>query len=642
MRFKTSSHYLGLCMLFVVAGCASNDSSITCSLEDQGEGTMTISCSDGTQVTVRDGEGCTVTDNGDETATISCPDGTEVTIHSGQEGPQGPAGQDGQDGQDGDQGPQGPAGQDGQDGEQGPQGPAGQDGQDGEQGPQGPAGQDGQDGEQGPQGPAGADGQGCTVADNDDGTATITCDDGSTSTFDSGCTRKAHTFETWQIMSAHCPGGRTVVFGGERVPLRNATPQLAGTDELMCMLNEAGAAQCWSNWYGFQGSPPPGFVQIATDGYETCGLRADGTALCWHTWGSETTERPGPFVQLSMGRNEFLGLHGCGLRTNGTIECWHYSSSQTLPPAHETFVQLASGTFKSCGLRADGTVLCWGEDSSGPFVTPAEEKFVQIAVGSFQACGLRPDGSVRCWGETGPDLHGETFVSLSSGSGYVCGMRPYGEALCWTSFDTATFSPPDEARPLVQLAVGNRRSCGLRSDGAVLCWFNATGEPMFPSVLVGSCVRSIDGADEPTQNTQPGLFYELWRNRPVEVLPDFDQLGSPDETGTLTTVGLPASEANQDNFVLRLTGWIYLDESLRGLLELASDDGSRLFIDDELFVDNDGVHGREAKYSPQTCFAPGWYRLRIEFFELGGAAALQLAFKTSSGLTAFPAGALYH
>ena len=56
---------------------------------DNGDGTKTISCSDGTSVTVSDGasgtsgSSCTVADNGDGTKTISCGDGTSVIVSDG-------------------------------------------------------------------------------------------------------------------------------------------------------------------------------------------------------------------------------------------------------------------------------------------------------------------------------------------------------------------------------------------------------------------------------------------------------------------------------------------------------------------------------------------------------------------------------
>jgi collagen triple helix repeat protein len=59
------------------------------------------------------GTSCTVQDNGDDTKTLSCEDGTLLTIHdgsSGATGAQGPAGADGQDGATGAQGVPGEAG----------------------------------------------------------------------------------------------------------------------------------------------------------------------------------------------------------------------------------------------------------------------------------------------------------------------------------------------------------------------------------------------------------------------------------------------------------------------------------------------------------------------------------------------------
>src|SRR4051794_31753164 len=79
-----------------------------CSVADNGDGTATITCPDGTKVTVTrgsngtngtngadgsngvDGTSCTVTANPDAgTKTISCTDGTSVTVTDGQNGQNG-------------------------------------------------------------------------------------------------------------------------------------------------------------------------------------------------------------------------------------------------------------------------------------------------------------------------------------------------------------------------------------------------------------------------------------------------------------------------------------------------------------------------------------------------------------------------
>lgn len=54
----------------------------SCSVNDNGDGSHTISCPDGTEITLGGGggEACTVADNGDGTSTISCPDGSTATV----------------------------------------------------------------------------------------------------------------------------------------------------------------------------------------------------------------------------------------------------------------------------------------------------------------------------------------------------------------------------------------------------------------------------------------------------------------------------------------------------------------------------------------------------------------------------------
>ncbi|MBI5510873.1 MAG: OmcA/MtrC family decaheme c-type cytochrome [Deltaproteobacteria bacterium] len=60
--------------------------SSSCTVTDNGDGTKTVACSDGTSVTVADATPCTVTDNLDGSKTITCADGTSVTVTDGQTG----------------------------------------------------------------------------------------------------------------------------------------------------------------------------------------------------------------------------------------------------------------------------------------------------------------------------------------------------------------------------------------------------------------------------------------------------------------------------------------------------------------------------------------------------------------------------
>jgi hypothetical protein len=87
-------------------------------------------------------------------------------------------------------------------------------------------------------------------------------------------------------------------------------------------------------------------------------------------------------------------------------------------------------------------------------------------------------------------------------------------------------------------------------------------------------------------------------------------------------VGGPVDGA--DVFAVRWEACWRLSEGRTLLLELTSDDGSRLFVDGELVIDNWGRHGIEAK-GARVDLAPGVHRLRVDYFDGGGPGLVRLA-----------------
>ncbi|MBQ72714.1 MAG: alpha-L-fucosidase [Planctomycetaceae bacterium] len=70
-------------------------------------------------------------------------------------------------------------------------------------------------------------------------------------------------------------------------------------------------------------------------------------------------------------------------------------------------------------------------------------------------------------------------------------------------------------------------------------------------------------------------------------------------------------------------GFLRVRETGVHTLHLASDDGSRLFIDDEIVIDNDGLHGLIEK-SVQLPLKQGWHPIRVEWFNATGGLDLSL------------------
>ncbi|MFG3039143.1 ricin-type beta-trefoil lectin domain protein [Streptomyces sp. NPDC048330] len=95
------------------------------------------------------------------------------------------------------------------------------------------------------------------------------------------------------------------------------------------------------------------------------------------------------------------------------------------------------------------------------------------------------------------------------------------------------------------------------------------------------------------------------------------------------------------NFVTHTIGNLHAPAAGTYTLRLTSDDGSRLWIDDQLTIDHGGLHGAEPKEAAVALTA-GAHALRIEHFERGGGEQLTLAWKPpgASAFTVVPETAL--
>jgi hexosaminidase len=63
---------------------------------------------------------------------------------------------------------------------------------------------------------------------------------------------------------------------------------------------------------------------------------------------------------------------------------------------------------------------------------------------------------------------------------------------------------------------------------------------------------------------------------------------------------------------------------------LNSDDGSQLYIDDELIVDNDGDHARYER-SAGVLLNAGFHKIRVAYFDDGPGSTLQVFVKGTDG-----------
>lgn len=139
---------------------------------------------------------------------------------------------------------------------------------------------------------------------------------------------------------------------------------------------------------------------------------------------------------------------------------------------------------------------------------------------------------------------------------------------------------------------------------------------------------------------RPGLevaAYEL-DDFPGE-MPDLDGL-TP--VALRSSDGLDVSARPRDEqYALRFSGELFVPEAGEQTLWLTSDDGSLLWIDGELVIDNDGQHA-PVRAEGRVTLEAGWHALRVDFFEAGGGDEIAGGFVVDGRDRPFAAGDLRH
>ena len=135
-----------------------------------------------------------------------------------------------------------------------------------------------------------------------------------------------------------------------------------------------------------------------------------------------------------------------------------------------------------------------------------------------------------------------------------------------------------------------------------------------------------------------------------DVLPDFSTL-SPTNTEILSAFSLPLGVSNLpadiNDKALTLDGILTIPAGQNGnyIFYTASDDGSKLWIDGVLQVNNDGIHGTVEVASALVNLSAGEHSVHLEYFERGGGETLVVSWNglaTGNVKTAIAASFLSH
>ena len=124
-------------------------------------------------------------------------------------------------------------------------------------------------------------------------------------------------------------------------------------------------------------------------------------------------------------------------------------------------------------------------------------------------------------------------------------------------------------------------------------------------------------------NTQAGIHYNYYSGN-WDQLPDFTRLKAV-KSGVTDELSNKLKDTD-DHYAFEFTGYVFLPAEGIYTFYLESDDGSQLYINDSLLIDNDGIHSMEEK-AGSLALAGGLHQLRVTFFERSGGDDLVVSFK---------------
>ena len=301
------------------------------------------------------------------------------------------------------------------------------------------------------------------------------------------------------------------------------------------------------------------------------------------------------YTPLFLTHYTFMTLDPRNLRDN---YCNYYENSRNIALIHHDYAIENPNGFEGYGSDIWGLtagVNPWGYNAHSPMndngtINPT------AAIGSIP---FTPDESIRAlqyfyedlgsslWGEYGfvdafnlteePDWFSDTWLAIDQGPILVM-IENYRTGLIWDLF----MSSPEIQASLEQMEWSREEDAGL----------------------------------------QVSYFEGEW-----ESLPDFDTLTPIFQD--VVSVPTHAIRNRDDHYGLQFTGTIQIVDSGDYTFYLTSDDGSRLILNGQELIVNDGVHGVVEVTATVTLLA-GEYPIQVDYFEKDGGQYLSLEYASHS------------
>jgi hypothetical protein len=134
-------------------------------------------------------------------------------------------------------------------------------------------------------------------------------------------------------------------------------------------------------------------------------------------------------------------------------------------------------------------------------------------------------------------------------------------------------------------------------------------------------------ADITKSKGEKGLFGKYYSNKNFQGVPGITRVDKQIDFVWDANTGRPFA----GNFSVEWDGYVLIEFDGDYNFGTVSDDGSMLYIDNKLIVDNGGEHGSQLK-TGSIPLTKGYHKIKVEFIDLGGGAVMSLQWKKPGGI----------
>lgn len=362
---------------------------------------------------------------------------------------------------------------------------------------------------------------------------------------------------------------------------------------------EKGATTIWETWLGDASHSHPMFGSVCAWFYQSLGGISPDPE---HPGFKNTLIKPYPISGLSFVNCTYPSPYGL-IRSNWKFSGDDFRQEVTIPANSTATVYVLAD-------RPEQVTLNGNHPAASQYVKflRSEDQYAlyQVASGTYIFASKGAGKLLRKTILPTPLIHpGDTLVNLRDSilvsiSADMAGTK---------TFFTLDGSEPDTLSRLYTKAFYISKPAELRAKA-----FKKGYETSFTSA---SHFNFVD----PSANGLSVDYYEgAWKK-----LPDFSKLPVV-KKGVAYEFSLEKIVSAKDQFGLIFEGNLRIEKGGSYDFFVLSNDGSRLFIDNNLVVDNDGSHSADSEKSGKIVLTEGLHPIKLQYFQAGGGMFLNVLY----------------